>query len=160
MSLINDALKQARKNPPPAAPGALSPLPPVAANARPKNFWLVPVLIVGLMLFAASLIGWVVFHPRTAAVPAPATPPVAPVAAAPAPAPAPPPASEPVVIDLSTLPTLQGILFSPRTPLAIIDGKTVGVGDRFGEYQVKAITKTTATIIGADGKSVQLTMSH
>ena len=158
MSLINDALKQARKNPPPNAPGALPPLPPVVRNARPKNFWLVPVLIIGLMIFAAGLIGWVLFHNRAAAIPTPEIQPVAPVATAPVAAT--PPAPEPVVIDLSTLPTLQGILYSPRAPLAIIDGKTVGVGDKFGEYQVKEITKTTATIVGADGKPVRLTMSN
>ncbi len=158
MSLINDALKQARKNPPPTAPVALPPLPPVIENARPKNFWLMPVLIIGLMIFAAGLIGWGIFHNHTTAIPAPEMQPVAPVAAPPVVAT--PPAPEPVVIDLSTLPTLQGILYSPSAPLAIIEGKTVGVGDKFGEYRVKEITKTTATIVGADGKPVRLTMSN
>jgi hypothetical protein len=158
MSLINDALRQARKNPPTTAPGALPPLPPVVSNVRPKNFWLVPILIIGLMIFAAGLIGWILFQNRTVAIPAPEIKPVEPVVAAPVAVP--PPAPEPVVIDLSTLPTLQGILYSPRMPLAIIDGKTVGVGDKFGEYRVTEITKTTATIVGADGKPVRLTMSN
>ena len=72
----------------------------------------------------------------------------------------PPPAPEPAPMEATPLPTLQGIFYSPTAPMAILDGKTVGVGDQFREYRVKEITKSTATIVGPDGKPIRLTMSN
>ena len=43
-------------------------------------------------------------------------------------------------------PKLQAILYHPSRPSAIIDGKSVFVGDRVGELKVLSITRTSATI--------------
>jgi hypothetical protein len=49
---------------------------------------------------------------------------------------------------------LQGILFNPRQPTAIIGGKTLFVGDKLGDLRVVAINKDSATLIGAGQTNV------
>ena len=44
------------------------------------------------------------------------------------------------------LPRLQGILFNPARPTAFLNGKSVVVGGRAGEYTVVAITKQAVTV--------------
>jgi hypothetical protein len=44
------------------------------------------------------------------------------------------------------LPKLQGILFNPARPTAFLNGKSVTVGGRAGEYTVLAITKQAVTV--------------
>ena len=44
---------------------------------------------------------------------------------------------------------LQAIFFSPNRPSAIINGKSVFVGDYVGEQQVMQITQNSATLVGA-----------
>lgn len=68
-----------------------------------------------------------------------------------APVVAPPP--EPV------LPRLQGILFNPSRPTAFLNGRSVVVGGRVGEYTVLAITKQSVTIERA-GQTNVLTMEE
>lgn len=68
----------------------------------------------------------------------PASSSLAPAPAVVAPVPEPAPVKPP--------PKLQGIVFNPRRPSALIDGKTVFVGDRVGEFRVIAITASTATL--------------
>lgn len=46
-------------------------------------------------------------------------------------------------------PKLQGIVFNPKRPSALIDGRTVFLGDRFGQFRVIAITPQTVTLAGA-----------
>jgi len=64
MSLINDALKQARKGPPEKTPGQLKPLQPVGGEPRSLPAWLLPVLVVVILLVVAAVffIGWAVTH--------------------------------------------------------------------------------------------------
>ncbi len=47
-------------------------------------------------------------------------------------------------------PKLQGIAYRPGRASAVIDGKTVGVGDRVGEYRVSDIGPEKVTLAGAD----------
>ena len=69
-----------------------------------------------------------------------ATPTVATTNSTPVPeaAPAPPPP-----------PKLQGIVFNPKRPSALIDGRTFFLGDRFGKFRVIAITPQSVTLAGA-----------
>lgn len=46
-------------------------------------------------------------------------------------------------------PKLQGIVFNPKRPSALIDGRTLFLGDRFGQFRVVAITTQTVTLAGA-----------
>ena len=53
-------------------------------------------------------------------------------------------------------PKIQGIIFSATRPLAIVDGKTVNVGDRVGDFQVKQILKDSVIFLGSDGSEKTL----
>lgn len=46
-------------------------------------------------------------------------------------------------------PKLQGIIYHPHRPSAMIDGKVLFVGDKLREYRVLAITPTGATLVSA-----------
>lgn len=182
MSLINDALKQARQKPPDNGPGGLPPLQPVPAPASTTG-WLLPSVVIVLVIVAACFIGWAVTHRNTSAPPTQppaASAPVPPVAAAtPVPTPpATPVASAPVaatppattttqavqpVAGVSPPPVyppfvlkLQGIDYSPTAPTAILNGKTVHPGDSFHKYQVKSISKDAVIVIGPDNKEIQI----
>jgi hypothetical protein len=168
MSLINDALKRAREtqrnNPPSGAP----PLPPVESPARGGTGWILAAAAI-LFLAAASLIlgPALVGHkaPSTAAAKSPEIPAPPPAEAAPAPAtntlPLPatntnPPPAAPV----EQLPRFQGVIFNAAHPLAIVNGKTVGVGDRVGDFQVKQILKSSVIIQRPDGSQKTLTIGE
>jgi hypothetical protein len=99
--------------------------------------------------------------PAPAPAPAmvPANPVPAPAAAPPAVAPAAPPAQSanlatnpPAMPEAAPAkpapPKLQGIIFDPNRPSAIISGQVVFVGDRFGDLAVVAVTRRTATLVG------------
>jgi hypothetical protein len=45
--------------------------------------------------------------------------------------------------------TLQGIVFNPRRPSVVINGKTLFLGDRIGQFRVAAIHSDSATLVGA-----------
>ena len=159
MSLINDALKQARQEPPRNMPTSLPPLRPHAADSPSVFAWLIPAVVIILIVAAIFFIGWAAEH-RTvrSIVSAPDSDNTATQAAenvAPpvvTQAPKPPPASPP------ELPKLQGIFYSPTAPSAILDGKTVQPGDQFGQFKVKEISKYTVTLIGPDQKEVKIGM--
>ena len=51
---------------------------------------------------------------------------------------------------------MQGIVYAAAQPWAIVDGKTVHVGDRFGEFRVKEISQSTVTLEKADGSQKKL----
>jgi hypothetical protein len=168
MSLINDALKRAREkqrnNPPSGAP----PLPPVESRARGDAGWILAAAAI-LFLAAASLIlGPALFGhktPPTVAAKAPEIP--APPSAEAAPAPAtntlPPPATNtnpPPAAPVEQLPKLQGVIFNAASPLAIVNGHTVSVGDRVGGFQVKQILKSSVIIQRPDGSQKTLTIGE
>jgi len=46
-------------------------------------------------------------------------------------------------------PKLQGISYNPTRPSAVINGRTLYVGDRMGEYNVREITKDAVTLVSA-----------
>ena len=50
------------------------------------------------------------------------------------------------------LPKLQGILYRPGRPEAILDGATVLIGDRVGQFRVLAISQDTVTL-GSAGQT-------
>ncbi len=79
---------------------------------------------------------------------APATPAItaAPVIAQPV-APAPPPLK------------LQGIVYNPARPSALISGRTLFVGDRFDEMKVTRISQSQVVLVGS-GKTNVLTLMH
>lgn len=168
MSLINDALKRAREkqrnNPPPGAP----PLPPVEAPARGGAAW---ILIAAAILFlsaAGLILGQNLFgHASPQSMDAKTTPVSAPAAVV-AVAPAPPPVSPqpvavtnappvkdanppPAAVAVEQLPKVQGIIFNSTRPVAIVNGQTVNVGDRVGDFQIKQITQASIVFLRPDG---------
>jgi len=165
MSLINDALKQARQVPPRSTPNVLPPRPAASQEPGSVAIWL-PVIVIILIIAAIFFLGWTMAH-RTVhdIVTAPddpaaksdmveaATPAVTvqqPAAATPTAVPTPPDA-----------PVLQGIFYSPKNPSAIVDGKTVRPGDKVGQYyRVKEITQYTVTLIGTDNKPFKIGLDH
>lgn len=55
--------------------------------------------------------------------------------------------------------TLQGIVFNPRRPSVVINGKTLFVGDRIGQFRVAAIRPDSATLVGS-GRTNLLSMEQ
>jgi MSHA biogenesis protein MshK len=47
-------------------------------------------------------------------------------------------------------PRLQSVLISPARRVAVIDGKTVGLGDKFGTGTLEAVTETAVVLKYAD----------
>jgi hypothetical protein len=98
--------------------------------------------------------------PTVAPQPEPAPTIVVPASALTEPAPAPVVPSAPAVPDEPPAPPkpaplrLQGIAFSPAHPSAVINGKTVYVGDKLGEFRVSAITADSATLFNASQTNV------
>lgn len=177
MSLINDALKRAKQaqdnQPPPPLAGA----PLHAAPDTPAARWILPVivlLVLGAGGVAALLWSEHGGKPKSASATAtilPTTPPPATAVVAPAPAPklsvpaepathglAPtetvPPTNAPEapVVTAATQPQppelkLQGILYRPDKPEAIINGRTVYVGSHLGEVEITRITQDEVTAV-------------
>jgi hypothetical protein len=54
---------------------------------------------------------------------------------------------------------LQGILYNPKQPSAMISGKTLFVGDKLGDSRVAAIDKDSVVLVGA-GQTNVLNLSH
>jgi len=145
MSLINDALKQARRlqsNNPPS--GSSPPLPPVESSPRGGINWFLLTLVI-LLLVATGF-----FFGLSLSKPTPLPPqrfltrrivsvsnslPV--VTNAPPGSNAVPPPPEP---------KLQGVLFDPTRPCAIVDGNMVFVGDHVGGFRVITISRNSVTL--------------
>lgn len=53
-------------------------------------------------------------------------------------------------------PSVQGIIFNSGQPLAIINGKTLNVGDRVGNFQVKQVLKNGVVFQCPDGSEKTL----
>ena len=183
MSLINEALKRARQVPVAPAP-ELHFRPVEAPPAARRTFGLMlPVVLAGVALVALLLV-WQLSHrsassdgnPAVASVteptPAAITPPAdsapaqtskLPTAASPAPVPDSPaaaatatnaaPAAEPPPPPPPPL-KLQGVVYNPQKPSALINGRTVFIGDRVRDFRVVAISSGTATLVGAGQTNV------
>ena len=161
MSLINDALKQARKAPPRNTPSALPPLQPMADEGSPVAAWLVPAVVIILIVAAIFFIGWAVAHHTVRTIVT--TPDVTTTTQATevkVPVVTPRPVEPPPPLNPPDAPKLQAIFYTPPKPSAIIDGKTYRPGDKFGSYQVKAISKYTVTLLGPDKKEIQIGMGN
>ena len=153
MSLINDALKQARQAPPRNTPSTLPPLQPAHEESSHTAVWLVPAIIIFLVFAAIFVIGWAAAH-RTvntivSAPPDPVTTQQVEIVRAPI-------VPEPEPVPVVELPRLQGIFYSPTAPSAILAGKTVRPGDTFEKYKVKAITKYNVILVGPDKKEIKI----
>lgn len=165
MSLINDALKRAKNaQQKDAAPSSVTPLRPVEPRREERNFSLfLPVLIILLVITAVFFISLsladrtakriaaapaVIVTQEVQAVEAPMPLPDPNVVIGPAaintnPLPVPPPPPAPVVV--------QGIVADPKQSWAIVNGKTVHVGDLVNGMRVTAIARSTITLAGKDG---------
>ncbi len=170
MSLINDALKQARQNPPPHSSPPLAPLQPVADE--PAAAWRFPGIILLTLTAVIGFGAWfwwprpslgTMVHPIVTTQPVvPVTPPVVartverPKAPAPPlPTPADPPPASP-----ADRPVLQAIFYSPTKPIAIVGGKTVRPGEAVGQFKVKAISQTGVTLRGPGNQEIKLGMER
>ncbi len=166
MSMINDALKRAQQaqdeQPSAAPPLKFQPVAP-GQEVSPRS----PVVIAGVVVGLAVIVGagglllWLVAHSgatplevEARPVKAPALlvdPPPAPLAAAPEtvtnaePVVVPPPAPEL---------KLQGIFFNPRSPSAVVNGRTVYVGNKVNGFEVLAITPQAVTLATATQTNV------
>ena len=151
MSLINDALKQARQSQQQNPPSALPPMRPVAPAPRGAADWLLPLAVIALVVAAIFFI-WLALArhkmPVAKAPEIPATPAVARVTSA-------PPVSNIVAVVPLVLPKLQGIVYGEKS-WAIVDGKTVYVGDRVGNFRVKEIFPNSITLEDANGSEQKL----
>ncbi len=170
MSLINDALKRVRQQSGGVPPARM----PVVVPARSKTglgLWILPVIIILLFVAAGVLMVLALSHRATGSNPAPPSTPVNVAAPAVVTAPIrsstpsnPPVVAVPVVpapvqttavvatVDTGKhIPRLQGIFYDPVHPQAIINGRTFRLGDVVDKYRVKTISKTSITLIDAQG---------
>ncbi len=162
MSQINDALKRAKDTPPKNMPSSMAPMLPVDALAAEHGAnWIRPAAIILVLLLIASLfiaissgshsgpkiIAEPAIRPGTGGSYRPALPAPAPVPAAPAP-----------IVLAANLPKparIQGIVDDPAHPYAIVNGKTVYVGDQMDGQRVTAISPDAITLVG-NGQTNQL----
>jgi hypothetical protein len=186
MSLINDALKRAQEaqsqTPPAAQPG------PQLRPAEPTSYaWHgVGLMLPAALALVAVLVLFLVWEVsrrrsqpeevRATADPTPVTQSVQPATVSPPaaePAPRPPaPGTPQVVSDASTntpapvsedvkpiMPKLQAVIFNPRNPSALINGRSVFRGDSLGSFRVTKITADSATLVG-EGQTNVLRLEH
>ncbi|HEY5232684.1 MAG TPA: hypothetical protein VIK35_04020 [Verrucomicrobiae bacterium] len=165
MSLINDALKQARQSQQPNQADGQLPLRPVAAAPPRAAHWMLPLAVIALVGASVFFIWLALAGRKTPAAKAPEL-----SASQPAPpAPAPPVAiatNTPVVSNnvaaapsLLPPPKLQGIIYG-RKSWAIVDGNTVYVGDSVDNFRVKEITPNSITLVSPDGSEKKLVMGE
>jgi type II secretory pathway component PulC len=172
MSLINDALKRAqeaqRKDNPayivsPMRPNAPAPTPTRIPTPRRKQrnlSWFMPVVIILLVLVAVFFMVMAMAK-RTVknivAAPEIATPSQVETAVVPAPTPpAPVEVAAPEVIGPAAIAAdvpkpviiLQGVVNDPKHPWAIVNGKTVYLGDNVEGMRVTTISRSSITLIG------------
>jgi hypothetical protein len=171
MSLINDALKRAKnaqqKNTPPSG---LTPMLPVESRRQERDFsLLVPILVI-LLVAAAIFFISLSLADRTvkkiAAAPAMAvTQPVETVETVDAPIPEPTTVIGPAAINANppapeTMPIqVQGIVADQVNPWAIVNGRTVHVGDLVNGFRVTAIVRNAITLTG-NGQTNRLGLGH
>lgn len=181
MSLINDALKRARdsqqKNP---SPSGVTPLLPVEPRERGFN-WILATLVIFLMVVACFFISLALAKrtvENTTAAPVAAAPVAAATNSAAPETPAPPqvetgpvapaivtlppaPANTDAVVSVVVAPIkVQGIMYDPSQPSAIVDGKTVHIGDRVFDFHVKTISPNSVTLTGPGGTNEVLRLGE
>lgn len=181
MSQIADALKRARQaqqnSPPPGLPPLPPTAPPPATPAPTSGRW--PMVIVSLVAVGGCLVTLALTR-RIVARPVPEPPPMLAPAAAAVPlgvtdvpasptnqlplvaTPVIPPAPKPQAAASSSPPDLklQGIVCGSGRSWAMVNGKTVYVGDRIGGFRVVAISPSAVTLEKADGSQQKLWMAH
>jgi hypothetical protein len=161
MSQINDALKRAQDFQPKKAPSSVPPmLPAESPYGQHGANWIWPVVVIlFLLLFAGLFIAISAGShagKKTVAEPAPVPALEAQMAAAPAPKPLPAaPAPDSLAAKAPVPARVQGIVFDPVHPYAIISGKTVHVGEAVDGMRVMAISRDAVTL-AANGQTNQL----
>jgi hypothetical protein len=157
MSLLNDALKQAKQSQQQTPPSGQPPLRPVAPAPRGAADWLLPLAVIALVVAAAFFIWLALARHKTPELSA--AQPAAPASPAPAVARATnaPETSNTVVAPTpsSPLPKLQGVVYGEKS-WAIVGGKTVYVGDSLGNFRVKEISPNSITLESPDGSLQKL----
>lgn len=160
MSLINDALKNAKRaqeQQPPGPPGA-PPLLPVETPARGGGMmWF--VLFLFILGIAGVFIGLALVGHKS---PAPTPPTLSMEPPAPPPAPKPTPVVAPLTnaVAAKAAPPalkLQGIFVNARSQ-AIVNGQTVYVGDSVNGFRVKTISQTSVSFVAPDGTETNLAL--
>jgi hypothetical protein len=167
MSLINDALKRAKQtrqgNPKSAAP--VPPPPPLyrPLETAPRRARTSPLSTGAVILLIAAgifCVGLALFkHPAaktaaTASTSGGATTATTSTSAAKS-SPESSTADETSASPPYPLPKVQGIVFSPAKPWAIVNGKTVFIGDSIGNLRVKKILRNSVVVVGG-GRTNQL----
>jgi len=152
MSLINDALKRARESQQKNPPRGLTPLMPAEPRSRDAN-WILPALVVLLIVAACFFIGLsLAKHTVAKIVSASEAPATQQVELVSVPILQPPTnAAPPAPVAVAPVFNVQGIVYDPVKPWAIVDGNTVYVGDRVGDFRVKEISKNSITLTGPGG---------
>lgn len=182
MSLINDALKRAKQSQqenPPSTP----PLEFRAAEAPPHRGGRTTLLMVGLAVVIFAIVGlsgllvWYVTQSKSESLPVAARiadAPIAPLETAIPTVPSLTPAPEPIpayierpdepntngvpvaVIEPTVPPAvkLQGIFFNPQNPSAVVNGKTLYLGDRVSGFRVMGISPVAVTLVSASETNV------
>ena len=161
MSLINDALKQAKQSQTKTPPSGAPPLPPVEHRSQSGGGGSMWILVVAAILFLVAAILFfkmpgskheTILAPTNA--PEPVVTQVEPVKTNP---PAMTVTNTPPV---EQLPKIQGIIFDPAKPWAIVNRKTVYVGNKVGDYTVKAITRNSVTFQRLDGSLQEIKLAQ
>jgi hypothetical protein len=161
MSQINDALKRAKDMQPKNTPSSVPPMQPVESPASQHGAnWIWPVAIILLLLLFAGLFIAISAgsHAKKKIVAEPLPAPVVQAAAAPAPPPA-APAPEALKSKAPKRARLQGIVYDPVHPYAIVSGKTVFVGDSVDGMRVTAISRDAVTLAG-NGQTSKLAVGQ
>jgi len=145
MSLINDALRQTKQSQPPYPPSNLPSFRPVEPTPPEGGKWLAAVVIILLFAAAGTFVG--VSWSKRALPVAAASKVVSAVASLPRVIKH-PVATNTVAVAAPRLPEpkLQGILLAAPRPCAIVDGKTVFVGDQVDGMRVTVISKGSVTL--------------
>lgn len=161
MSLINDALKQARQAQSQNPPGGTPPLPPVETKSQGGPSW---TLITAVILFVAAILIFVISsNSKQKSVPAPMTNAPAPMEAQVKPAPTnlpEAPATNVPATVAGQFPKVQGIIYDATHPVAIVDRKTVRIGDSDGDFKVAAISRTSVTFQRVDGSLQEIKLGE
>jgi hypothetical protein len=128
MSIVYDYLKQiqAKKEPEKVTPG----VPPVKKSSGSSLWVKITVGILGCLLLGAGLY---FFLPKIRMIAVRSHPVPQKLPAAPAQTP-----------DFNFL--LEGIIYNPSRPFAIIDGKMFEVGGKFGDFEIVKITPDTVML--------------
>lgn len=164
MSLINDALKRAKEAQQKNISSGATPMRPIETRRRERDFrWVPAVLIVLLMVAAVFFIGLAMASRKEKVIvvaPAISVTQTVETVAGPASNPPTDASSElPAAIGPAAINTnaprqtrIQGIVYDPMHPWAIVNGKTVYVGDVVDGRRVTAISRSTITLVG-DGQT-------